>query len=1000
MANKLQESEIVEKDLYQIGSKFAKSLEVGLDKLKEFTLQFDKLSKAYKVSPNQTDFIAKRKQEVQLTEQTSIALKEQKRAELNLIKTLEKRNIASESTNKALIKQRLELQRLNAIEKENAVLTSKTSSEMQKAEVRRKKLIRTIQDLQLKQKLGKKLSDTEQRELRQSTREFLKYDKAIRVAKNTTGQFQENVGNYPKFLGGAISSFRTLIPLIGAGFGLREAWNFTKESLQLVRESKGVEFAFNRIGLRGTDAFNKIKISTRGLLSDLDIKKTLVEFDNFNLSLEDSDTLLEFVALRSAQTGKSIEYMTDSLVEGLSKESLRRLDNLGISMVQMREEMDKFGLSVNEAFTKLARQEIQKSGDVIGAAANSQERFNAALENFRISSGSGFIKSLTDDFYELGTAILSSLSDVNDASDGFVQYVGNLFRIAQGQAMMVKSDAIIKKNQRQINKLRKEAARIIKQEGEELQLSNDKILMNVLALNKLNQEELRAIIQKKRKSEITDKEILDVATLKEKITDLKSQQEGLTIEDKKQSTEINKKIKYYQNLIDSILGVVRGNKKLKASDFELAQFRVQQQIKAQQEIIDSEDSKFNERLRALQVRENLEIQLAENKEAHLLSNQKLNANERTLIEEQTSAKLVDIYKKTNEEIDKLKVSFLESVPDIVDEDFEDDIDILKQGIKSYAEVLGIDGEGAVQSFMEKHGADFTKIKGFYDELDNVAEKSNKLRKELVEDLSISGIDFVNSLFDNTIQKYDDELTALDDYYTLRQEAAEGDRHLQQFLRLEEQEEEKKIQKKKRDEQRKQAIFNKLFSVAQIGIKLQETLAAINLAAATIDAVTLGTGGAAYKIANIPFAIGSAALQTATVLATPIPKYAKGTDNHQGGLALTGEERPEVILEPNKDPYIVSKPTILDLPKRTQVIPSIEEYQRLFNKTQIASLQINGQNAASFQQSKQIFDDTNMREDLKELIRATKRNKPYKSVQNKTTDFNHELFRAKNTNWEA
>ena len=711
------------------------------------------------------------------------------------------------------------------------------------------------------------------------------------------------------------------------------------------------------------------------------------------MSLEDSDTLLEFVALRSAQTGKSIEYMTDSLVEGLSKESLRRLDNLGISMVQMREEMDKFGLSVNEAFTKLARQEIQKSGDVIGAAANSQERFNAALENFRISSGSGFIKSLTDDFYELGTAILSSLSDVNDASDGFVQYVGNLFRIAQGQAMMVKSDAIIKKNQRQINKLRKEAARIIKQEGEELKLSSDKILINVLALNKLNQEELRAIIQKKRKSEITDKEILDVATLKEKITDLKSQQEGLTIEDKKQSTEINKKIKYYQNLIDSILGVVRGNKKLKASDFELAQFRVQQQIKAQQEIIDSEDSTFNERLRALQVRENLEIQLAENKEAHLLSNQKLNANERTLIEEQTSAKLIDIYKKTNVEIDKLRVSFLDSVPDLVDEDFQDDIDILKQGIKSYAEALGLDGEGAVQSFMEKHGADFTKIKGFYDELDDKAEESAKRRKELEQELIQVSIGFVNTLFDSKIQKFDDELQALDNYYAVRQEAAQGDAHLQQFLRLEEQKDKEKIEKKRREEERKQFIFNKIAQLANI------TISTATSAAAAIQPPPVGLGPVAGG-ALLPYIYASGALQTATVLATPIPKYAKGTDNHQGGLALTGEERPEVILEPNKDPYIVSKPTILDLPKRTQVIPSIEEYQRLFNKTQIASLQINGQNAASFQQSKQIFDDTNMREDLKELIRATKRNKPYKSVQNKTTDFNHELFRAKNTNWEA
>jgi hypothetical protein len=747
------------------------------------------------------------------------------------------------------------------------------------------------------------------------------------------------------------------------------------------------------MGLKGSGAFNRIKISTRGLLSDLEIKKTLVEFDNFNLSLEDSDTLLEFVALRAAQTGKSIEYMTDSLVEGLSKESLRRLDNLGISMVQMREEMDKFGLSVNEAFTKLARAEIERSGDVIGAAANAQERFNAALENFRISSGKGFIKSLSDDFYDLGTAITTSLSDVNDASDGFLEYVGNFFKVAQGQAMLVKTDALIKKSQREKNKLIKEAAKIIRREAEESKLSEAQTLLNVLALNKLNHAELRALIEKDKKSKITQKEILDVATLTKKITDLKDRQQGLTIEDRKQSLEINKKIKFYQSLIDKILGVVKGNKKLKDSEKELSQFRIEQQIKAQQEILDSEEATFNERLRALQVRESLEIQLAEFKESHLLDNQKLSANERILIEEKTSAAIVDIYKKTNDDIDKLREGFFDSTIALIPEDFEDDIDILKQGIKSYAEALGLDGEAAVQSFMEKHGANFKKIRKFYDELDDKAEESAKKRKELARDLTETTIGFVNTLFDNNIQKYDDDLRALDEYYAIRQEAAQGDAHLQQFLRLEEQKKEKEIQKKKREEERKQFIFNKIAALAEIGI---------NTAIAFSKA--LAQGG---FILGIPMATAVAALgvlQAATVLATPIPAYAEGIESTpRREKALVGEERSEVIIEPNKDPYIVSKPTILDLPKRTQVIPSIAEYQKLFSRTQLASLQINGQKAQTFQQSQQIFDDTKLDELIgqnKELIKATKRNKPHRSPVSKGADFNHELFRLKNTNWDA
>ena len=445
----------------------------------------------------------------------------------------------------------------------------------------------------------------------------------------------------------------------------------------------------------------------------------------------------------------------------------------------------------------------------------------------------------------------------------------------------------------------------------------------------------------------------------------------------------------------------------------LNKFRIEQQVKAQQEILDNEESTFNERLRALQVREDLEIQLAELKEAHLLSNQKLTANERILIEEKTSAALVDIYKKTTKEINKLKDQLFDETEaseasildfEISEENtrlFKDALNGLKKDYKDTLKFFGINEDQYFEALKDKYGENYLTIFDHLQKVEKVQKESAELQKEILLDFASSAVEFGNVLFDSKIQKYDDELTALDEYYAIRQEAAQGDAHLQQFLRLEEQKDEKEIQKKKREEQRKQAIFNKLFSVAQIGIRLQETLAAINLAAATIDAVTLGLGGSAYKIFNIPFAVGSAALQAAAVLATPIPKYAKGTDNHHGGIALVGEERPEVILEPNKDPYVISKPTVLDLPKRTQVIPSLDEYQKLFNTTQLASVQINGQKAANFQNSQQIFDDTKMRQDLKELIKVTK-SKQTKIHNHNTTkiDLDYVLYKNSKINWDA
>ena len=174
-----------------------------------------------------------------------------------------------------------------------------------------------VQDLTAKQALGIKLSDAEQKELRQSTIAFNKYDLAIKQARITTRQFQENVGNYPKLIQTTFGSLKKLIPLLGAGLGLRAALDYAKEARQLAIQAKGVEFAFQRIEERSggaEKALLRVKEATRGALSELDIKKSIVEFDNFGLSIEEIDGLLEFVAVRAAQTGKSFEHLRDSLV--------------------------------------------------------------------------------------------------------------------------------------------------------------------------------------------------------------------------------------------------------------------------------------------------------------------------------------------------------------------------------------------------------------------------------------------------------------------------------------------------------------------------------------------------------------------------------------------------------------------------------------------------------------------------------------------------------------
>lgn len=87
------------------------------------------------------------------------------------------------------------------------------------------------------------------------------------------------------------------------------------------------------------------------------------------------------------------------------------------------------------------------------------------------------------------------------------------------------------------------------------------------------------------------------------------------------------------------------------------------------------------------------------------------------------------------------------------------------------------------------------------------------------------------------------------------------------------------------------------------------------------------------LAAIIGAIG--AVQLARTIAAPIPKYADGTANHPGGLAIYGEAGPEVVKEPGKDAYLVNQATLSALPKGTKVTP-MDQINQVMMETMIKS----------------------------------------------------------------
>lgn len=124
--------------------------------------------------------------------------------------------------------------------------------------------------------------------------------------------------------------------------------------------------------------------------------------------------------------------------------------------------------------------------------------------------------------------------------------------------------------------------------------------------------------------------------------------------------------------------------------------------------------------------------------------------------------------------------------------------------------------------------------------------------------------------------------------------------------------EEEIEKKRIEAERRNAIFEKAQAVAQ---------AAINTALAITAALTSPLTSAVM----IPLIAATGAAQIATILATPLPEYAKGTQDHPGGLAMVGDGgRAEMVVFPDGSVWRTpATDTLVNLPEHTQVLPDYD-----------------------------------------------------------------------------
>lgn len=176
--------------------------------------------------------------------------------------------------------------------------------------------------------------------------------------------------------------------------GLSEAID---KSVELAESADGVIHAFEKIGTE--DYLQTLRDATKGTVSDIELMKAAVKAKDFRIPLEDLGKYLSFAQLKAQQTGQSLDYMVDSIVTGLGRQSPQILDNLGLSAAEIKEQTKETG-NFMKAVATIVEKNLAQAGETYISAADRAARRTVELENAQISLGKTLLP-LKDEFTDI-----------------------------------------------------------------------------------------------------------------------------------------------------------------------------------------------------------------------------------------------------------------------------------------------------------------------------------------------------------------------------------------------------------------------------------------------------------------------------------------------------------------------------------------------------------------------------------------------------------------------
>ncbi|MCI7654679.1 MAG: hypothetical protein MSS51_10505 [Bacteroidales bacterium] len=160
--------------------------------------------------------------------------------------------------------------------------------------------------------------------------------------------------------------------------------SLAQESMEVAKQAEGIEIAFQRINKPGL--LENLRKETHNTVNDMQLMQQAVRFANFDLPVEQLGKLLAFAQQQAKDTGESLDYMVNSLVDGMTRQSPKILDNLGLSAQKIKEKSAETGDFV-QGVIAIIQERMEKTGDYVETAADRAAKANAGMVNAQMELG-------------------------------------------------------------------------------------------------------------------------------------------------------------------------------------------------------------------------------------------------------------------------------------------------------------------------------------------------------------------------------------------------------------------------------------------------------------------------------------------------------------------------------------------------------------------------------------------------------------------------------------